>query len=661
MTAIANNINLTGKVTFNSFDQSLKDTIHNKTNVSYLNLSSVGNTQVCWKIATIKISGNYTNQDIIIGVNHRNHGYTECRIQFKNADNPDPGLASFRQTGQPSKCWRIIKTTTSTWDLYLYKSEVWDGGRVVKYINPYDNGLISVTWSGENADLPSGTIAAEQMIADQTTIDGSIITTGKVNADRIDVTGIFAKDVTATGTITGVKLSGATGTFSGSIIAKEGTIAGWTITKGKLYNGTSSGYAGIGKESTAWAFWAGASSPDDSANALFRVGHDGSLRATKADITGKINATSGTFTNVDITGKLTATGGQIGKFIIDGKDSYLKAGSGTTAAGMSGNQAFWAGGEDSNSAPFRVGYNGQLVASGATLENANVTGVITATKGTLRNCTFDNGDDSIGLSMYTFDNTWTLRSNAPEGWAYFSPSGICIKSAAQGIIYAGLSEAGVTENGKLISTIYAAKSHGHWYLTAGDYRVGIGSSAARFCTYNANDNNAANKTLNLGSASALWKRVYAANASISTSDRRLKEDIKTQDSRYEKLFDNLKPVSYKWKGEGHDRVHTGFIAQDVKKAMDIANLSSTDFAAFCYDDFTKDPEWTPAQTDHMTDQYSLAYEEFISLNTHMIQKTRKQMSYESGRIDMHEAIITDLQTRLLQAEKTIKELTQALA
>lgn len=589
-TLIASAINMDGLVTFSGLNTDLQNTINNKTNVSYLNLSSAGNTQACWKIATIKISGYYTNQDIIIGVNHRNHGYTECRIQFMNADNPDPGLASFRQTGQPSKCWRIIKTTTSTWDLYLYKSEAWDGGRVVKYINPYDNGLISVTWSGENADLPSGTIAAEQMIADQTTIDGSIITTGKVNADRIDVTGIFAKDVTATGTITGVKLSGATGTFSGSI-----------------------------------------------------------------------TATSGTFTNVDITGKLTATGGQIGKFIIDGKDSYLKAGSGTTAAGMSGNQAFWAGGDDSNSAPFRVGYNGQLVSSGATLENANVTGVITATKGTLRNCTFDNGDDSIGLSIYTFNNTWMLRSNAPEGWAYFSPSGICIKSAAQGIIYAGLSEAGVTENGKLISTIYAAKSHGHWYLTAGDYRVGIGSSTARFCTYNADNNNTANKTLNLGSASALWKRVYAANASISTSDRRLKEDIKTQDSRYEKLFDNLKPVSYKWKGEGHDRVHTGFIAQDVKKAMDIANLSSTDFAAFCYDDFTKDPEWTPAQTDHMTDQYSLAYEEFISLNTHMIQKTRKQMSYESGRIDMQEAIINDLQTRLLQAEKTIKQLTQALA
>jgi len=45
----------------------------------------------------------------------------------------------------------------------------------------------------------------------------------------------------------------------------------------------------------------------------------------------------------------------------------------------------------------------------------------------------------------------------------------------------------------------------------------------------------------------------------------------------------------------------------------------------------------------------------------MIQKTRKDLMYQAGRIDMQEAIINDLQTRLLQAEKTIKQLTQALA
>lgn len=247
-TLVASAININGLVKFSGLNTDLQNTINNKTNVSYLSLSSGGNNQACWKIATIKISGNYINQDIIIGVNHRDHGYTECRIQFKNAGNPDPGLASFRQTGRPSKCWRIIKTANSTWELYLYKTESWDGGNVVKYINPYHTtGNVSVTWSGENADLPSGTTTTEQMIADQTTIDGGIITTGYISADRIaansitadkiDVNSIFAKDITATGTITGVNLIGATGMFSGNITATEGTVGGWNIGTNSLYSG----------------------------------------------------------------------------------------------------------------------------------------------------------------------------------------------------------------------------------------------------------------------------------------------------------------------------------------------------------------------------------------------------------------------------------------
>lgn len=42
-----------------------------------------------------------------------------------------------------------------------------------------------------------------------TTINGNNITTGTISADRIDVTGLFAKDITATGTIRGVTLMGA--------------------------------------------------------------------------------------------------------------------------------------------------------------------------------------------------------------------------------------------------------------------------------------------------------------------------------------------------------------------------------------------------------------------------------------------------------------------
>lgn len=278
-------------------------------------------------------------------------------------------------------------------------------------------------------------------------------------------------------------------------------------------------------------------------------------------------------------------------------------------------------------------------------KDANIEGIINATKGVLKNCSFENGNDELGIKIYAYnDEEYRIRSAATELYAHFAPSGIKITSKGY-FVYAGLSEEGLIENGKLIKDIYAAKTHTHWKLTASDYNVGIGSSAGRLATYDE-DNNAQDSALSLGSSGARWKRVYAANATISTSDQRMKKEISTLSEKYEQLFELLDPVTYRWKGEGHDRIHTGFIAQDVKKAMDQVGLDATEFAAFCYDDFKDDSEWTKENTGGMTDRYSLAYEEFISLNTHMIQKTRQE--------------VKELQSTLSDAVNTIKDLKQKI-
>lgn len=278
-------------------------------------------------------------------------------------------------------------------------------------------------------------------------------------------------------------------------------------------------------------------------------------------------------------------------------------------------------------------------------KNATIEGTVNATSGILKDCVFECGDDEIGLKIYVLNNEeYVIRSVATELCAWVSPSGIKVTSKGN-FIYAGLTDEGLVEEGQPIKNTYAAKTHTHWKLTASDYNVGIGSSAGRLATYDE-DNNAQDSALNLGSSGARWKRVYAANASISTSDQRMKKEISTLSEKYEQLFELLDPVTYRWKGEGHDRIHTGFIAQDVKKAMNEVGLDATEFAAFCYDDFKDDPEWTKENTDGMTDRYSLAYEEFISLNTHMIQKTRQE--------------VKNLQTTLSEAVNTIKDLKQKI-
>lgn len=83
--------------------------------------------------------------------------------------------------------------------------------------------------SAGKIDLSGYVTVTNLATAGATTINGGNITTGTISADRIDVTGLFAKDITATGTIRGANLIGATGSFSGEIVANEGRIGNYEI------------------------------------------------------------------------------------------------------------------------------------------------------------------------------------------------------------------------------------------------------------------------------------------------------------------------------------------------------------------------------------------------------------------------------------------------
>lgn len=648
---VAERINFNGLVTFSGLNTDLQNTINNKTNVSYLNFSSDGNTKGFFKIATLQVKQNYANQNIIFGVNHREHGYTECRIRFSNAGNTDPGMGSFKQTGTPARAWRIIKTATSTWDLYLAKADVWDGGRVTKFDNPYGENML-ITWSGASADLPEGALVAEQMIADQTTIDGGIITTGYISADRI-AAGSITADKIATDAIKSrnyISSGGAQGSFlnlsdgsftslnlswdaNGNLIATGGLIAGWTITNGKLYNGTSAGYAGIGKESVAWAFWAGASSPDDSANAPFRVGHDGSFKATNADITGIITATSGKIGRYDIT------------------KTYLMTNSGSNASGIGGDQAFWAGAEDSNSAPFRVGYDGRLIA-----ENAVIRGNIEA--GNL-------GDEGDTVAIMNGHIGIQGTSNNVEiystGFKFGIDGDYYLMSVSEGVkCYRNLYATDFIADGWIYNASgghYTWKDRDDAYISCGSY-----NNTNNIYYYAGYHSFYVNGDSGSGMMYIETSGVSSRKGFRNSSDERIKKDFQYFDDDFIKSYMQLEPIKYRFKDDTDISYHIGFKAQNVNSVLNDYGKSHNEQFGICATHHI-DPEYAEKTygEKNMTEVYTLAYDELIGANTFIIQKTRKNLIYQAGRIDMQEAIINDLQTRLLQAEKTIKQLTQALA
>lgn len=230
-----------------------------------------------------------------------------------------------------------------------------DGTPKINNISPTGYGLYS-----DNAFL-KGTI-----IATSGTIGGFTLSTNSIQ------NGTFGQDGSVMMSL---------GSNNSASIGDSGNINGWTFTAGSKFGVTKNGamYATSGKiggfnidstylqssdktvglsaSASDWAFWAGGAGTD---TAKFRVNHAGKLWASNATIAGNI----------------TATSGKIGKYNIT--NNYLISGSGSTCTGMGGDQAFWAGNESSNNAPFHVSYDGSLYAS-----KANISGIINSTSGSI--------------------------------------------------------------------------------------------------------------------------------------------------------------------------------------------------------------------------------------------------------------------------------------
>ncbi len=173
-------------------------------------------------------------------------------------------------------------------------------------------------------------------------------------------------------------------------------------------------------------------------------------------------------------------------------------------------------------------------------------------------------------------------------------------------------------------------------------------------------------TTHLGTGTYRWGQIYSTVSTISTSDRNQKKDITILDEKYMEFFELLQPVTYRFIDGSSGRTHAGFISQDVEAAMAQCGLSDLDFAGFCKDkkQRTVQRRSTRQMLDNLgcplTDEngnfiteeyeyityedeldsngnpvyiYSLRYEEFIALNTAVIQRQQEIISGLEQRVD----------------------------
>jgi hypothetical protein len=292
--------------------------------------------------------------------------------------------------------------------------------------------------------------------------------------------------------------------------------------------------------------------------------------------------------------------------------------------------------------------NGYLTATGATITgtitatSGTFTGTVNATSGYIGSPTNGWQFRSSGTLANTDNTTILYPSNATNVYSMITNRPI----AASGF----QSDDNINTTGTAIvnSTGTSANRNIFGYLNVvtlmsitGGYGVDSDWSPNADNTYDLGLATSAGSGIN-----RRWRRLYSNNTTISTSDVNAKTDV--ADSPLGLSFiDSLRPVSYRWivgrqeivkDAEGNPiiigespegkpifemqeipgvRLHYGFIAQEVKQAVDASGVE--DFAGWVQDDLTN-----PNSTQ------SLSYEQFIAPMAKAIQELSARVQQLEG-------------------------------
>lgn len=190
---------------------------------------------------------------------------------------------------------------------------------------------------------------------------------------------------------------------------------------------------------------------------------------------------------------------------------------------------------------------------------------------------------------------------------------------------------------------YAPLNHTHDHLT-GSFDVTVGSSTM----YPDGDG-----SYSCGSSGHRWKYVYASNGINTGSDEYIKENIKsiTNFPSIDKFYMSLNPIQYKFKQRPNDdeisKIHFGFGARETERHLKENNFESENYSIVTKSILDK-PNFVGR-----TDEYSMNYLEFISLNTHMTQKAHH-------RIDSLESENQSLKNEILMLQGQLSLITQRL-
>lgn len=257
-------------------------------------------------------------------------------------------------------------------------------------------------------------------------------------------------------------------------------------------------------------------------------------------------------------------------------------------------------------------YNLQLTANGLSSTVADAQGRVSRVEQTVSGLTISDpytGQTKISGGMI---ETSTLRLNTLYGNSFFL-------NLPGGEIVAEIRTTGAatarTSFDLWARAVRINSNEGDLYLRSDMAFVTLAGAQGNTCIGNFYPSQGG--SYSCGLSWAPWSDIYAVNSMIQTSDREAKEAITYGLTRYDALFDALRPVSFRFLDGTSGRTHLGLISQDVEAALEAAGLTDMEFAGFIR---SAEPE-----TDGVV-HYGLRYGEFIALLIEQVQKLKARVS-----------------------------------
>lgn len=432
--------------------------------------------------------------------------------------------------------------------------------------------------------------------------------TETISADRLDVAGIFAKDVTATGTITGATLVGS------SITTKSGNkgsvdIAGDTISAKYSYASNKTQEMSLCADGIAFGETV---KNGNSASTYSYVSLDQnglyiqdivhlSRSDTQATFSCGVVATGlgihgSAYINKDLRVYGTAT--------IDKGLTVKNAGLELYAATPFIDFHFGDSGADYTSRIIelesgKLNVNGAVFTDGGTIWGTGLSIV--------GNGTFDKGITSKAESVFhtgSYTDPYPGKVCTIKSWGTVAS----LRFAAKGVSNTWLGAA--KPDGAAYDTICtdADALVPGWRVRTAD-GAWVGASYAQdpgfriyYCTASrlAGSTNGTDAIYTFGSSGT-----FHAKAINQTSDEREKNIFSGITDRYENLFMRLKPVLFSWKAGGYG-IHMGFGAQTTLELAEQCGINADELAAV-----------HKSETD---EPWSMSYTEFVPLLVHVVQK-----------------------------------------